>query len=71
VRALDRLHVEVDGACGFVLADRGVAGVGQGAGLSVTETGDIVFIAAESLLFGGSAQVRLATVGSLEKCTLS
>lgn len=52
--ALDGLHVEVDGAVGGG-ADGGVTGVGEGAGLPVAETGDIVFVAAEVLLFCGSA----------------
>jgi hypothetical protein len=32
-------------------ADGGIAGVCEGAGLSVAETSDVVFIAAEVLLF--------------------
>jgi len=43
VRALGRFDVEVEALCGWVGADGGVAGVGQGAGLAVTEAGDVVF----------------------------
>ncbi len=54
VLAFDGLHVEVDGAGFGIAADGGVAGVGEGAGLTVTESGDVVFGAAEVLLFWGS-----------------
>ena len=50
----DGFHVEVYCAGFGVAADGGIAGVGEGAGLAVAETGDVVFIAAEVLLFGGS-----------------
>ena len=57
MRALDGLDVEVQPAGGGILADRGIAGVGEGAGLAVAEAGDVVFVAAEGgfggfLLFG-------------------
>ena len=55
VRALDGFHVQVQGAGSGVRADGGIAGVGEGAGLAVAEAGDVVFVAAEVLLFGGSA----------------
>lgn len=54
VLALDGFHVEVDGAGFRVAADGGIAGVGEGAGLAVAESGDVVFVAAEVLLFGCS-----------------
>lgn len=47
-------------------ADCGIAGVGEGARLSVTETGDIVLIAAEILLLGCPVGVRLVVAG---QCT--
>jgi hypothetical protein len=50
-----------------VFADRGIAGVCEGAGLSVAETGNIVFVAAEVLLFCGSAKVRVAIVCGFEE----
>ena len=56
VLPFDGLHVEVDGARFGVAADGGVAGVGEGAGLAVAEAGDVVFIAAEILLFGCSVR---------------
>ena len=59
MRTLDRLHVEVNGAGGFILTDRGISGVCQRAGLSIAETGNIVFVATEVLFLGGSAEVRL------------
>lgn len=51
---LDGFHVEVDGAGFGIAADGGIAGVGEGAGLAVAETSDVVLIAAEVLLFGCS-----------------
>ena len=33
------------------MADSGIAGVGEGAGLAIAETGEVVFVAAESLVF--------------------
>lgn len=51
---LDDLHVEVDGARFGIAANGGIAGVGEGAGLAVAEAGDVVFVPAEVLLFGGS-----------------
>lgn len=54
VLPLDGLHVEVDGARFGIAADGGIAGVGEGAGLAVAEASDVVFVAAEVLLFGGS-----------------
>ena len=35
MRPLDRLHVEVDSAGDFVLADRGITGVREGTRLSI------------------------------------
>ena len=55
VCALDGFHVEVEDARFGVRPDGGIAGVGEGAGLAVAEAGDVVFVAAEVLLFGGSA----------------
>lgn len=51
---LDGLHVEVDGARFGIAADGGIAGVGEGAGLTVAEASDVVLVPAEVLLFGGS-----------------
>ena len=56
MRAFDGFHAEVEGACGGVGADRGVARVGERAGLAGAEAGDIVFISAERLVFGGSEE---------------
>lgn len=53
VCAFDSLHVEVEGTCVGVRADGGIATVGEGAGLAVTEAGDIVFVAAEVLFLCG------------------
>lgn len=52
--ALDGFHVEVEGAGFGVGADGGITGVGEGAGLAVAEASDIVLVAAEVLLLGGS-----------------
>lgn len=54
VCALDGFHVKVEGAGFGVRADGSIAGVGEGAGLAVTEAGNIVLVAAEVLLLGGS-----------------
>lgn len=51
--ALDGLHVEVESSGIWVGADGGIAGIGERAGLPVTETCDVVFIATEVLLLGG------------------
>ena len=51
VGALDRLEAEVEDPCGWGGADRGVAGIGEGTGLSTAEAGDIVFISTEVLGF--------------------
>lgn len=58
--AFDGLHVEVDGAGFGIAANGGIAGVGEGAGLAVAEAGDVVFVAAEVLLFGRSVWWMLA-----------
>ena len=60
MRTLNRLHVEVEGAGSWVCADGGIAGVCEGAGLSVAETGDIVFVATEVLLFCGPKAVSFS-----------
>jgi hypothetical protein len=52
-----------------VCANGGIAAVGKRAGLTVAETGDIVFISAEVLLFGGSVVVRFGVGGEGEECT--
>jgi len=52
VRALDGLHVEVEGTGFGVCTDGGISGVCERAGLAVAETSDIVFVATEVLLFG-------------------
>lgn len=54
MRTLDGFHVEVEGAGFWVWADGGIAGVGEGAGLAVAKAGDVMFVAAEILLFWGS-----------------
>ena len=59
MRTLDCLDVEVECLLGRVLADGGVARVGERAGLAVAEAGDIVFVAAEILLFFSSEGVDL------------
>lgn len=59
MRALDGLHVEVEGTGFGVCTDGGVSGVCERAGLAVAETSDIVFVATEVLLFGSSNCVRL------------
>ena len=51
---LDGFHVEVDGTSFGIAADGSVAGVGKWAGLAVAEASNIIFIAAEVLLFGCS-----------------
>lgn len=66
---LNRLHVEVDGAGGLMFADRGIAGVCEGARLSVAEAGDVVFVATEVLLFRSSAEVRFAIVSGIGQRT--
>ena len=57
MRTLDGLHVQVEGPRARVCADGGIARVGKRTGLSIAETGDIVFVAAEGLLFRGSGNV--------------
>ena len=66
---LNRLHVEVDGAGGLMFADRGIAGVCEGARLSIAETGNVVFVPAEVLLFCGSRKIRFEIVGGIEEHT--
>ena len=51
---LDGFHVEVDGTSFGIATHGGIAGVGERAGLAVAEASNIVFIAAEVLLFGCS-----------------
>lgn len=50
MRALNRLHVQIHFA--VVFADRGVATVGERAARPVAEAGDIVHVAAKSVLLG-------------------
>lgn len=57
VGSLDAFEVEVQDAGGRVGAHGGVAGVGERAGLSAAEAGDVVFVAAEVLLLGGSGML--------------
>ena len=64
--ALDRFHVEVECASGGVAADGGIAGIGKGAGLTIAEACDIMFIAAEVLEFGCSVGVLALRVGGAE-----
>ena len=49
---LDGFHVEVDSTGFGIATDGGIAGVGERAGLTVTEASNIVLVAAEILLFG-------------------
>lgn len=49
---LDRLHIEVEGAGPGVCTDGGIATIGEGAGLPVAESSDVVLVTAEGLLFG-------------------
>ncbi len=49
---LDGFHIEVDGTGFGIAADGAIAGVGEWAGLAVTEASNIVLVAAEILLFG-------------------
>jgi len=49
--SFNRLHTQVDRPSFGVGANSGVAGVREGARLSTTETGDIVFVSAERLVF--------------------
>ena len=48
--AFDCFHVEVYRTAFGIAADRGIAGVSKRAGLTIAETSDIVFVAAEVLL---------------------
>jgi hypothetical protein len=57
--SLNGLHVQVEGSGAGVCANGGIARVGQRAGLAVAEAGDVVFIAAEVLLFRSPGDVRL------------
>ena len=52
MRPLDGFHAQVEHAGGRRGADGGVAAVGEGAGLPVAETGHVVGVAAEALIFG-------------------
>ena len=51
--ALDGLHIEVERSGPGVGAHGGIARICEGAGLTVAEAGDIVFVSAEVLLLGG------------------
>ena len=64
---LNGLHVEVDGTSFGIATDGGIAGVGEGAGLAVAEAGNIIFIAAEVLLFGCSVGRRAVSYGHHHK----
>ena len=50
--SLDSLEVEVKCTSFRVRSNCGVAGVGERAGLTATEAGHVVLVAAESLRFG-------------------
>lgn len=77
MRALDGLHVEVQSAGLGVGPDGGIARVCEGAGLAVAEAGDVVLVAAEVLLFGGSVvgegvsndHVEFGCVWRMGRCT--
>lgn len=56
--ALDGFHVEVKCSRVGVRANSGISRVCKRARLAVAETGDIVFIATEVLLFCGPGEVR-------------
>ena len=53
-------HVKVESTRFWVGANSSIAGVGEGAGLAIAESGDIMFVAAEVLLFGGSAREKVS-----------
>jgi hypothetical protein len=73
VRAFDSLDVKVQVAGRGVGADRGIAAIGEWAGLSRTETCDVVLVPTEGLVFGSfkleGAFLQLATL-LMEKWTL-
>lgn len=69
--ALDGLHVEVEGSGFGVCADGGIAGVCERAGLPIAETGDIVFVATEVLLFRSPSRIRLERLEGCEGNYLS
>lgn len=54
MRALNDFHVKVQRASVRVGADRSISAIGEGAALTIAESGDIVFVAAKVLLLGGS-----------------
>jgi hypothetical protein len=54
VRSFDGFQVEVQAAGCGVSSNSGVSRIGQRAATAVAESGDIVFISAEVLIFGGS-----------------
>ena len=53
---LDGFDIEVEGAGGGVGADGSVARVGEGAGLTVAEAGDVELVPAEVLFFARSVR---------------
>lgn len=61
--ALDGLDVEVESAGSGVGADRGIARVGERAGLLAAETRDVVLVTTEGLVFGGF-ELKGTEVGS-------
>lgn len=63
VRALNGLHVEVEGARVGVGADGSITRVREGAGLAIAEAGDIVLISAEVLLFRSPGTIRMELRG--------
>lgn len=80
MRALDCLYVEVQGACFGGGADGGIAAVGEGTGLTIAKARDVVFIAAEGLVFccfelvaaelSGVVSVRWVFLERLRECVL-
>lgn len=59
MRSLNRLHVKVEGAGARMSADCGVSRICKWTRLSIAETSNIVFVAAEILLLCSSISYQL------------